>query len=407
MKRRIGLKELNVITLILIGLLFNVNAIYAQGKINDATIKEITYPTITFHGQIQYDFEFLKIKNTNLKQEDYNLKGQEFRRLQLLALGTVRKNIHYKIQFELARGTLIYRDVYIKFSSLPIIKGNLTLGSFAEPTGLEKATSGKNITFLERAMLTCTQNNRWNSGFLYDNFDLLNGNVGLQLSYGFNGDSQTAFKDKSIDQGHHLVARLTSPIYKKDKYLIHLGVNMEMRKRSDTTEDYTLKFRPENHMGNKISIAFIDLENQNDLGFEIAAVIGPFSVQAEYEKATYNTINESISIDSYYGFISYFMTGESRAYKKGVFGQNKPNKDFSAKNGHFGALELVARYSIFDYSETSSDAFDNKVNNLTAGLNWYLNANTRFMYNYVLTDFNSRGDNNLLTANTFRAQVDF
>ena len=385
---------------LLIGFLLGSNTIYAQDKMNASGIVKASRPTIVLHGLIQYDFEFLKTKTTPNQLEDYSLKGQEFRRIRLLALGSIRKNIEYKLHFEFAGGQLSYKDVYIKFKQLPIVGGNFTLGAFPEPTGLEMATTGKNISFLERSMLTSTQNDRWNSGFLYDNFDLFHGKIGLELSYGFNGNNSTAFKDNNISQGHHIVTRLSSPIYNKNHHLVHLGIHLEFRKRSVIAEDYTLNIRPENHMGYKIPIVFNDLKDQNDIGFEAAGVFGSFSIQAEYEKAIYHTIEQSIAINSYYGFISYFITGESRAYKKGAFTKISPKRSF-------GALELVSRYSVFDYSKTSSDAFGNKVNNFTAGLNWYLNDNMRFMYNYVLTDFNKEGDNNPLTANTFRAQIDF
>lgn len=397
----------NITTLVIILFLSGLNTVAAQEEIKEERVGLKVKPTVGFHGRIQYDFEFLNMKADSAGGEDYTLKGQEFRRVYLSASGVIYKNIKYKAQFEFAGGEIGYRDVYIKFTKLPGIGGDFTFGSFAEPTGLDGATSSKYIPFMERAMLTNTQNFRWNSGLMYENFGMFDGKLGLQLSYAFNGKHGEGFKDKKIDQGAHLVARLTSPIYKEGKNLVHIGVNYENRKRSEAAADYTLKFRPENHLGSKVAIPVVGLEDQSDIGFEAAAVFGPLSIQAEYEIATYNTSEKSHNVNGYYAAVTYFVTGDSRGYKNGAFSRVKPFENFCIKDKEYGAVELVARYSVMDFSEVVGGEFNNKVSNITAGVNWYLNSHTRLMYNYVLANFNKDGDNNPLTANMFRVQVDF
>jgi len=60
-----------------------------------------------------------------------------------------------------------------------------------------------------------------------------------------------------------------------------------------------------------------------------------------------------------------------------------------------------------DYSDIITTGFDDRVSDITVGVNWYLNSHTRMMYNYVVTDFHAKGDNNPLHANLVRAQTDF
>jgi len=68
---------------------------------------------------------------------------------------------------------------------------------------------------------------------------------------------------------------------------------------------------------------------------------------------------------------------------------------------------LAARYSTVDLSD--SDIKGGEEQNFTAGLNWYLNPNTRLMFNYVYADLEKRADVKDDDINVFQArfQVDF
>ena len=396
----------NKVTLLIGFLFFSGTVAFSQ-----ETIKEgpKTSPTIALHGRIQYDLEFMDMKADVGDEKDFKFKGEEFRRVYLSGSGKINKNLKYKVQFEFAGAKIGYRDVYLKYMGLPGIGGNMTVGSFAEATGLDMATSSKYIPFLERAMLTNTQNFRWNSGFMYDNFGILNGKLGLQLSYGFNGKQNEGFKDEHLEEDNHIVARLTSPVYinKEKNQLVHLGINYEHRKRTEDPTEYTLSFRPENHIGDKVKVLFPDLKTQADAGFELAAILGPLSFQGEYETASYETTKKTYNVNGYYAAISYFLTGDHRSFKNGAFSRTKPLKDVGINNGGYGAFELVARYSVLDYSDIVTENYNDKVSNITMGLNWYLNSRTRLMYNMVISDFNKTGDNNKLYANLIRLQADF
>lgn len=403
------MKIFNIAIVVIILFLNGPNIVFAQEKNKIERLGTKVKPTVDLHGRIQYDFEFLKMKDGIAPGEDYTSKGQEFRSVSLEVGGTIYKNIKYKAQIEFAGGGVAYRDMYIQFINLPLIGGDFALGSVAEPTGLEMMTSGKYISFMERAMLTNTQNFRWNSGLHYSNFSIINGLLGLQMSYAFNGHNKEGFLDTDLEAGNHFVARLTSPIIlnKEKKQLIHLGFNYEHRQRTSEAADYTLKFRPENHIGDKISVRTPALETQQDIGCELAGVFGSFSLQAEYELAAYLTKDKDYTVKGYYVAVTYFITGEHRAYRHGSFSRVKPFENFCAKDKELGALEFAVRYSVMDYSDIVATDFDDKVSDITAGINWYLNSHTRIMYNHVVTDFHAEGDNNTLNANLVRAQVDF
>ncbi|MEQ1668600.1 MAG: porin, partial [Sulfuriferula sp.] len=163
--------------------------------------------------------------------------------------------------------------------------------------------------------------------------------------------------------------------------------------------------------GDKISVA------RN--GVELGVSMGPVKFTSEYVKASYdgevNNVAGSRDIDSWYAAINWNITGESYTptYKGGKFGSRlKPNANFRPGAG-WGAWEAGLRYSDFDASDfagqvaTASGA--TKATAWTTGLKWIVNPNTRFLLNYVKTDFNGVkvGGADSERAITMRGQFDF
>ncbi len=357
-------------------------------------------PTVTVGGRIMYDYEFLKAG-------DYSLNGNEFRRLRLHTKGNVSKNIKYKVEFDFAGGSPAFRDVYLQFK-LPKNIGSLKTGSFTEPSSLNNMISSNSITFFERAMLTNTQPFKYNAGFLFENFNIFNTGATFQLAQTFNGDKNSGFIDTNIEDGVNYIARITKTLIndKSTNKLLHLGINYENRKNNSNTYEY--KFRFENHMGDKYTVTGIgDFKNTSDIGFELATNYKNFSFQSEFENAAIITDVDTYKVKAYYAFASYFITGERRPYKNGVFKGINPNK--SIDNGGVGAVELALRYSVMDFNDYPGITANNKIDNITLGLNVYLNKYTRFMYNYTLTGFNDLAiyDNEKLSSHLFRFQVFF
>jgi phosphate-selective porin OprO/OprP len=116
--------------------------------------------------------------------------------------------------------------------------------------------------------------------------------------------------------------------------------------------------------------------------FESAVVLGPFSAQAEYKASMANSdAYNDPRVSGYYVMASYFLTGESRPYKygDGCFDRVKPKKPLGEGAG---AWQLAARYSYVDLTEGNGG----KLNDYVVGLNWYLNNNARFMFNYIYSE---------------------
>jgi phosphate-selective porin OprO/OprP len=139
------------------------------------------------------------------------------------------------------------------------------------------------------------------------------------------------------------------------------------------------------------------------VGLEAALVSGPLSFQGEYMFANVD-IASSADFHSYYAQLSYFLTGEHRRYKtsSGTFSRIKPKENYSYKGGGRGAWELAFRYSGLDIND--SGILGGHLHDITAALNWYLNPNTRVMWNYINSKTEGIGIAHIFLT---RLQVDF
>lgn len=348
-------------------------------------------------GRIQHDFAHIEANNTLKGQlgDDIDTGGTEFRRMRMYMSGQLYDNVTWKNQVDFANGVVAFKDVYIGIHNLPGV-GNLKVGHMKEPFGLEMTSSSNHITFMERSQTNIFDPER-NTGAMFYNTGLENRMTwaaGVFLDSGDQGESFNALTGEAT----HFTARITAlPLYKdKGKKLIHLGVSATHRQNPE--DEMRLRARPEVHLTDRlINTDHFTAKSENRIKLESAAVFGPFSIQGEYDQSfvrdgltqaddSGSRLEITPNFSGFYMYGSYFLTGESRAYKtkSGEFTQVKPKKNFG-KDG-IGAWEVAARYSHLDL--TDSGIFGGKMDNITVGLNWYLSPNSRLMLNYVKSKVN-------------------
>ena len=87
---------------------------------------------------------------------------------------------------------------------------------------------------------------------------------------------------------------------------------------------------------------------------------------------------------------SYLLTGEDASY-----GWVKPRHVFDPRNGTWGAFELAARISNtsadprqFRLGYVSANTSAKTATEYAAGINWYLNSNIKWQFDYARTFFN-------------------
>jgi phosphate-selective porin OprO/OprP len=300
--------------------------------------------------------------------------GTEIRRARLYLQGTMYNDWGYKLQYDfVGSGNAGIRDAFISYNGFE--NTSLKLGNFKDPFSLQEQTSSKFTTFTERSLATAFAAGR-HIGFMASR-----ATNDWSIAAGVFGDSVSTSR-VGQDEDWGLGARATwSPINSKGSVL-HFGTALNYR---DTETAGSVRFRtqPETHVAgiNIVDTGTItDAEDVLKLGLEAAYVNGPFSTQAEYINTEVNRGNaEDLTFDAWYVQAGYFLTGESRNYKKGKFAGITPKS--SVGEGGIGAWEVALRYSTIDL--TDADVDGGEADSMTLGVNWFATPSLRFSANYV------------------------
>ena len=320
--------------------------------------------------------------------------GVEFRRARLSIAGLVYNNIDFKFEYDFADGTPAFKDVYVGMSKVPIVQ-YVRVGHFKEPFSLEEVTSDDFTTFAERATMNAFAPDR-NTGFavMPTFFD-----QHMTAQAGGFRESDNFGKGFGSTQQYNLAARVTGlPWYDGHEQLLHLGVSYTHKFRSN--DDLTFSQRPESHLFpvNLVNTQKIETDGADLINPEIAFALGPFSVQAEYTHAFVAQVHQpDPQFNGFYVEGTYFLTGESRAsfYRTqfGYFDRVIPIDNFTIDGRHWGAWQLAARFSRLDLE--SHHVHGGALDDVTGGVNWYLNPNTRIIVNYVWAHLETVGDSNI------------
>ncbi len=291
-------------------------------------------------------------------------------------------------------GTIEIKDLWLGYTGIP--HSLIKVGNFKEPFGLETLTSSRYISFIERPLIDNFSPDR-RLGVAYATWGSR-----WQATGGLFGQAVGSTDATGDDQSYGFTGRVTALPVKTTNALVHLGVaasyttpNAATNTNLSDVDSMRLRARPETHVNRG---RFIDtgrmsnIDHQNLIGFEAAATAGPFSVQGEYNKATYKRTVDTLpepSFDGWYAFASWFPTGDRRTYDNvaGEFDRLIP------KHAR-GALEIVARFSTADLNDAGANIFGGKQEITTAGVNWYMNPNIRLMidYSFVDSDQYAKGD---------------
>ena len=345
-------------------------------------------------------------------QEEFDLQesysGVEFRRARLSLQGLIFGNIDYKIEYDFSTGEPEAKDVYIGMRKLPAVQ-YVRVGHFKEFFSLEELTSDSFTTFMERGLPNAFSPSRnMGIGAMPLFFDQR-----LTYALGVFAETDNSGFGFGNGQGYNLTTRVTGlPIYEDEgAHLLHLGLAYSHKFRHDSS--LTFSQRPESHlfpvalvntnlnMPDPIATDGVDLINP-----EIAWVWGQLSLQAEYQHAFVSQVdNPNPDFGGFYAYVSYFVTeGDKRAYRlgEGAFDRIVPKKNFSIDGQGWGAWEVAARFSRLDLNSENVDG--GALDDVTAGVNWYLNPVTRITVNYVWAHLESVGDSNIIQG---RFQLSF
>ncbi len=329
-------------------------------------LKQVQYK---IGGRIQLDYDYFD----GVHNQDNSGSGSEMRRGRIFFKSALTQNWEAKMQLEVndRKKEAELKDAYVRYKSG---KGfDLTIGKAKESFGLETIESANYVATIERAMISdaFAPSRSYGLGFFGQR-----GNV--SLAGGVYADNQT----ETNRDTYAWTGRVTyAPRFGKNAF-IHLGLAGSFRDFDGN--DYQIKKPAEVHLANKIvQSAITQADNITLLGLESAVVFGPLSVRAEYMKVAINSVSDSgdsgasdADYDGYYIQADYFLTGETLSYKRGHFNV------FNPKSAH-NAWQLVTRFSQIDLADNDKGI---EANNITLGVNHYVNSQIRLSANYILTD---------------------
>jgi len=325
-------------------------------------------------GRVQVDSAWYDEEGTEMGN------GTEIRRARIYIQGKMYNDWGYKLQYDFTgtgRGGI--KDAFVTYNGFDNIQ--LKAGNFKAPFMLQEQTSSKYIIFTERSLMDTFSSGRHIGVMASTKHKHWTASAGLF------GEAVGTAADGN-DEGWGVAGRTTyAPINEKTR-VIHLGVAADYRTLGDS-DHLRFKQQPETHVSGVNIVdtrkGGVDITGVNDyikLGGEFAVVEGPFSAQAEYVWTTVNRdTGDDLDFNGWYVQAAYFLTGESRNYKKGAFGAITP-KSIVGRNG-FGAWQLAARYSLIDLNDSDIDG--GEAENVTIGLNWIPTPTLRFSGNYVRT----------------------
>lgn len=376
------------------------------------------YPINRLTGFFQADWGLISQDPENLAAVGDAEDGADFRRARLATAGQVAENVSYSLEMDFAfPGRPSFMDVWLEVQKLPAL-GNVRVGQYRQPMGMDGLTSVRELTFLERGLPFAFLPFRQIGVMAHD--QVFDGLATWAVS-GFRFPTDVFGSALGDNGGYGLATRITGlPFYSERNYLLHIGAAYSFIDPSNDLVQY--RSTPEfftNETGGGVpggipiqfpffvDTGLIATDNVNLFGGEMAWVAGSMHGQAELLVANVSqTSGQDATFSGGYVQTAYILTGEVRPYNQasGTLGRIIPQQAFGA--GGFGALEAALRYSYLDLDDGTIQG--GALQDITGGLNWYLNQYTKFQLNYVHALLDPPGvPTNEADILAMRAQLDF
>ena len=391
------------------------------------------------NGRIMADYRYFDTPETASRaavNSAENADTFDMRRAYIGAKGNFRGWINWEATLDGVNGAALLKYFWLEtaFSD----KFKVRFGQFKMPGSLEQLTSSRFIDFTERDWVSSLAPSV-NKGIMIHGVPTPGVTYGVSVSNGglLSDAGATSIETGNSHDGKSYNMRVTANIAEfmgNKEAIAHIGGWYGRDDNIAGITAGTLKFRTNargtNFFGN-LTAAY----NAPDVtrgGLEVIGAYGPVKFQAEAANLEIEQSSlDTRDIKAGYAGISYMITGEkyAQSYKNGVMDRMIPLKNFTGlDSAGYGAWEIGLRYSKFDGKDWARDgailttaASANDVKSYSAGVKWITDPNTRFLLDYIYTDFNanihgatSTGTAYALSqtmrnekAVNFRAQFDF
>ena len=355
---------------------------------------------INFGGIIQGDGRFFT------SGEDKNGGSTFFlNRVRPIITGSVAKYYNFNITPDFGQGKVTLQDAYLNITYFDY--ASLRTGKFKAPLDLERLQSDRDLEFSERSEIQNLVPNRDTGADLHGR--LLNGLVFYDAALMNGVPNNTAADTTDIDNndGKDFVGRIfTTPFeLSENRWLKGLGFGFggsygdERGNTTSTYKTYGMSTWFSYNSGVTASGLRARIEPQ------AYYYVGPFGLMAEYAQDEHSLnrfatvgaspfkrlINktDTFTDTGYMAQASYLLTGEDASYN-----WIKPYRPFDPRHGTWGAWEVAARISNvatdtrqFQLGFASPNVAAQTATEFALGINWYLNSNIKWQFDYANTYF--------------------
>ena len=326
------------------------------------------------------------------------------RRARVGGQGHFAPDVRYIAEIDMASGEVAIRDLLVGWGDVRD-QGEIRGGHLREPFSLEGGTSANSYAFMERSPTnTFDPARNWGLGYFKCSSDEMST---LAMGVFHSGKGPNDLRGGEASNNAFTTRWTVLPWYEESgRQLMHIGIALSSRfpehglvvinqdPRSpllDFSDSSASPFLPTI----RIPANFQELFNA-----QWAYVDGPFSVQAEWYG---NFVNQKggkpVFYHGSYVNLSYFLTGEHRAYQQqnGVFGAVTVDRPFLQRFSSercdlrirgYGAWELTTQLGYTDTFDSNTppgpqgQSIGVKLPEVTLGVNWYLADRLRVMFNY-------------------------
>jgi phosphate-selective porin OprO/OprP len=339
-------------------------------------------------------------------------------RARIYLSGTIYKYFDFKVQADFGKGDSKLKDGFINLNYFPSVQ--IKMGQFKAPFSLERMTSSKYITFIERTLPVDNLTPDRDVGLMVHGAYRP---VGLHYGAGiFNGARSN---ESDADDHKDFVGRLAmTPFTERVSTSYGEQDTAYPGDRDSIWNKGELKTAGDSEFF-QLNDGVVHDGKRTRFGTELAWVMGPVTLQGEWMRVDLDDMenrwgeSHDLSMKGYYVALSYFITGEEQNYSvsQAFFKRPKIKRVFDPSRGEWGAFQLCIRYDrldvsdgFFDHGYVNEREYTDRASGVTVGINWYFNDMVRLMFNYNhvhFDDYVEDADGDWEDAFLARFQLDF
>ncbi|MEA2091741.1 MAG: porin [Campylobacterota bacterium] len=329
-----------------------------------------------FGAQLSYDMAYIY-------EADKTYLTSYWRRIRVYHKGSFfDEKLFYELEYSFT-GSNEYKDIFLGYkNSLSPLNLNYRIkyGNIKIPFSLERYTSSKYITFMERALNDAYADGRKLGAELLLCKKLDNDRINLFTSIFSNSIDERM--DHEVNQPGYSI-RLTYAHKFEKNHLLSVGGAFMSQDMQGEDIRFSQASESELMRDKYVSVRVKDVDSMKKTNIEALYIYNRYSLQAEYIRTSLDALNgedyiQPYSFKGYYLQGSYFIVGSGRKYKfsNSTIAKIKPKID--------GAVELAFRYSHIDLND--KDEQGGTQTDYNYGVNWYINNELKFMVNYVVAE---------------------